>query len=377
MKPRLLDWLVCPLCRSDLAFRDAAGRPPVPSDEVSPPSECVSCRAPADAARRDGGSGNCESCYGLEVESGSVVCPSGHGFPVVGGVPRLLPDFLLESATASRSISASFSREWAHFDYDADRTWGQSVRQRAQDFLRHVDHSADSLRGKLVLDAGCGNGALSRAITSFGCEVVATDISTSVEAAHRHFAAQGNDRTHFIQSDLMHLALRPATFDVIFCAGVLHHTPSTRGTLEELLRALAPGGTVFIWLYWRVPGLRPMVSEGLRRAISPLPAPLKHGAVWALAPQSMLRQRIRELRGRSDPSERLNHRETMVRMLDSYTPRYRWRHTPAEVHGWFGELGFTDIKTTEEGVEGFGVVARKPPLASSESAQVAGSVSAG
>lgn len=360
MKPRLLDWLACPLCGSDLELREANGRRPVASDEASRPSECKTCHAPPGTPRRSGGDGNCESCYGLEIESGAVACDRGHAFPIVGGVPRLLPDVLVDSAAAARVIEASFSREWAHFDYEADRTWGQSVEQRAQDFLRHVDHPAEALRGKLVLDAGCGNGALSRAITKFGCEVVATDISTSVEAAFRHFSAQGNDRTHFMQSDLRHLAFRPAAFDVIFCAGVLHHTPSTRGTLDKLLHALAPGGTVFIWLYWRVPGLRPMVSEGLRRSISPLPAPLKHAVVWALAPQSMLRQGIRELRGRSDPSERLNHRETMVRMLDSYTPRYRWRHTPEEVHGWFSELGFTDIKTTEEGVEGFGVVARKP-----------------
>ncbi len=359
MRPRLLDWLVCPLCGSDLTLRDAVGSPATPAAESSLPSSCGTCRAPPEVEQRAAKTGNCPSCYGLEVESGWVVCPR-HTFPLVGGVPRLLPDVLLDPAGAARSIEASFSREWSHFDYEADRTWGQGVGQRAQDFLRHVDRSAESLRGKLVLDAGCGNGVLSRAITGFGCEVVATDVSTSVEGAYRHFAARGNGRTHFVQSDLMHLALRPGAFDVIFCAGVLHHTPSTRGTLDSLLRALAPGGTVFVWLYWDVPGLRSKLSEALRRTISPLPAPVKHGLVWALVPQSKLRQYVRELRGRSDPSERLGWRETLVRMLDSYTPRYRWRHSPEEVTGWFEELGFTSIKTTERGVEGFGVAARKP-----------------
>jgi ubiquinone/menaquinone biosynthesis C-methylase UbiE/uncharacterized protein YbaR (Trm112 family) len=336
MRPRLVDWLVCPLCGADLELR-------------------------------------CSSCHGVEVESGSLACASGHAFPVIRGVPRLLPGLLLGSPAASRSIQESFSREWSHFDYGADRTWGQSVELRARDFLRHVDQSPDELRGKLVLDAGCGNGALSHAITRFGCEVVATDISSSVEAAYRFFAALGNGRTHFVQSDLMNLALKPKSFDVVFCAGVLHHTPSTKGTLHEVLKVLAPGGTVFVWLYWQVPGLRPKLSEALRRTISPLPAPVKHGIVRALVPQSMLRQYVRELRGRSDPSERLNRRETMVRMLDSYTPRYRWRHTPAEVHDWFAELGFTDVKTTEQGVEGFGVAARKPPIARRPNANAAAS----
>ena len=47
-------------------------------------------------------------------------------------------------------------------------------------------------------------------------------------------------------------------------------------------------------------------------------------------------------------------------MLDSYTPRYRWLHTPDEVQGWYLEHGFTDIRVTEEGQHGFGVAARAP-----------------
>ena len=169
-------------------------------------------------------------------------------------------------------------------------------------------------------------------MSSFGCDVVATDISSSVEAAYRHFNGRDPDRTHFIQSDLMSAALRPAAFDVVYCAGVLHHTPNTRATFESLLPALAPGGTIFVWLYWREPGLRARLSEGLRRVLSPLPAPAKHAAVWLLVPQSLLRNRIRAARG---TAQKLNARETAVRMLDSYTPRYRWLHTPEELTGWY------------------------------------------
>jgi len=233
----------------------------------------------------------------------------------------------------------------------------ETVEQRQQDFLRHVDIRPESLAGKTVLDAGCGNGMLSVAISAFDCDVVATDISASVEAAHQHFSNGGNERTYFIQSDLMAPALKRDAFDVIYCAGVLHHTPNTRRTFESLLPALSPGGTIFVWLYWRVPGAKARAAEVLRRAISPLPSPLKHSAVRVLVPQSLIRNRIRVARGRAEP---LNSREIMVRMLDSYTPRYRWQHTPEELHGWYREHGFTDIKTTEEGIEGFGVVARRP-----------------
>jgi 2-polyprenyl-3-methyl-5-hydroxy-6-metoxy-1,4-benzoquinol methylase/uncharacterized protein YbaR (Trm112 family) len=327
MNRRLLNWVVCPRCGEDLVV-----------DDVERSED------PEDA----------------DLASGALCCRSGHMYPIRNGVPRLLESERFESAAAARSINESFSREWGHFDYDEDRTWGETVEQRRTDFLRHIDHDAASLRGKAVLDAGCGNGMLSHAMSTFGCEVVATDLSESVEAAHRHLANREPRRSYFLQSDLMQPALRPESFDVIFCAGVLHHTPSTRGTLEQVIKALAPGGTIFIWLYWDVPGLKPTLSEALRRVVSPLPARLKHAVVWALLPQSLIRQYIRSVRDGTGRAGRLNRREVLVRMLDSYTPRYRWRHTPEEVRGWFDELGFTDAKVTERGSEGFGMAARKP-----------------
>ena len=317
MKPKALAWLACPVCGDPL--------------EV--------------------GSG------GDEMVNCSVACSGGHVFPVVRGVPRLLPSQQVSTAEAARSIHESFSREWRHFDYEADRTWGQTVDERRADFLRHIDRPAEFLADKVVVDAGCGNGALSVAISTLGCDVLATDISDSVEAAYQHFNG-ASDRTYFIQSDLMRPALKPNTFDVVYCAGVLHHTPNTRATFESLLPALAPRGTIFVWLYWREHGLRARLSELVRRVLSPMPAPVKHATVWLLLPQSLIRNRIRAARGHT---EKLNAREVLVRMLDSYTPRYRWNHTPDEVRGWYDEHGFTDIKVTEKGPHGFGVAARRPP----------------
>jgi ubiquinone/menaquinone biosynthesis C-methylase UbiE len=359
VKPRALEWLACPICGSELDF--ASIEKSEAADAVEEPaSACRVCHAPDPSERAAGDGVTCSACHAVEIIAGTLKCGHGHIFPIRRGVPRMLENQRLASSSEARMIKESFSREWGHFDYERDRTWGESVDQRRIDFLRHVDHEPDELKGKLVLDAGCGNGVLSNAISTFGCEVVATDISESVETAHRYFSKHGNGRTHFVQSDLMRLSLKPESFDVIFCAGVLHHTPNTRNTFEEVVKALAPGGRMFVWLYWDVPGIKPKLSELVRRTISPLPAPLKHGVVWALLPQNLLRQYIRSLRAGTGREGRLNWREVLVRMLDSYTPRYRWRHTPDAVHGWFRELGFTDVKTTERGSEGFGVAARKP-----------------
>jgi SAM-dependent methyltransferase len=293
----------------------------------------------------------------MEVEDGDLMCAHGHLFSIHDGVPRLTPE---AERGAARAIRGTFSRQWEHFDYEDDRTWAQDVAQRCELFLKEIESSPDELAGKLVLDAGCGNGTLSQGITAFGCEVLAADISDGVAAAYEYFDAMGNGRTHFVQADLMRHPFRDGRFDVVYSSGVLHHTPSTRAALEAVFRALAPGGTLYIWVYWRVPGRRNRFNETIRRAVAPLPAPLKHGLVQAWLLPALGLRRVRKVLGRSRPYDELNRRETLVLLLDRFTPRYRWVHTPEDVHGWYRELGLADIVTTEEREWGFGVAARRP-----------------
>jgi 2-polyprenyl-3-methyl-5-hydroxy-6-metoxy-1,4-benzoquinol methylase len=369
VRPRVLDWVVCPVCGGELELGEHVAGVPRPSDEASPPSQCIVCRSPEPDRRSDGDAGNCDACYGTEIESGVVVCPEGHAYPIVGGVPRLLADQQLESADA-RSIRESFSSQWDHYDYGAeDKTWGQTIEKRLDDFLRMVDSTPEELEGKLVLDAGCGNGVLSRAVNGFGCEVLAADISDSVEGAHAHFAREGNARTHFVQADLMRPPFRPGAFDIVFCAGVLIVTPSSRETFDRVVEALAPGGTIFVWLYWRESGAKYKFKTLLRRVTSPAPLWVRKATAYAFVPQAMLRQAIRVRRGKESAADALKWREHFVVQHDFFTPRYRWEHTPEEVFEWYRELGFTDIKMTEVVAAGFGVAARRPLAAGSDSMQ--------
>lgn len=41
------------------------------------------------------------------------------------------------------------------------------------------------------------------------------------------------------------------TFDVVYSFGVLHHSPNTRATIDEVRRVLKPGGLAVIMLYHR------------------------------------------------------------------------------------------------------------------------------
>lgn len=291
---------------------------------------CPACRA--DLAELDGG----------------FRCTEGHVFATVAGVPRLVAG--LEGS--ARLISESFGSEWSHFRHDVDRSWGQTVDERLEKLLRHVGMSADELAGKLVLDAGCGNGTLSEAVASLGCEVVAADLSDSVVAARAYFAER-DGRARFVQADLMQPPFRPASFDVVYCAGVLHHTPDTRRTFARVAGAVAPGGRLFVWLYWRVPGLRYAARTRVRGLVAPLPMPVKRVVAAGLASEKLVRSKLTR-------ADNLNWREHMVAAYDFFSPRYRWEHTPDEARAWFAEAGFVDVEVTEEERDGFGMLGRRP-----------------
>jgi 2-polyprenyl-3-methyl-5-hydroxy-6-metoxy-1,4-benzoquinol methylase/uncharacterized protein YbaR (Trm112 family) len=269
-------------------------------------------------------------------------CPSGHVFPVSRGVPRLVADWTGDAS----SISRSFGEQWRAFDYDEDRTWGASADERLHGFLGDIAQPAAWFKNKVVLDAGCGNGVLTHAISTLGCKhVLGCDISPSVEQAHRRFG----DSVLFVQSDLMQPALRPAAFDVIYCGGVLHHSPSTRAALEQLVEALAPGGTIYVWLYWKVSSRSYRIKSALRKVLSPLPNRAKRTIILPLVAIASLRDRS------------LTWRDHFLVQVDFFTPRYRWEHTPDEVEGWMADLGLRKMTPHGQSRDGFGMRAERPP----------------
>ena len=321
MDPRALDCLACPVCET-----------PLPST------------AEADS-------------------SAQLRCESGHSFCIEQGVPRLRPEDASPTdakGDSSGALSASFSTEWEHFDDEASRTWHSTVEERGVLFPREMDVSPEALRGKIVLDARCGNGTLSEGIARFGCNVLALDVSERVFAAHHYFAENGCGRAHFIRGSLLNLPVRHKSVDFIYSSGVLHHNPSTLDALRAIIPALKPGGKVYIWVYQREPGMKFRLQLALRRVVAPLPMPLKRTFIYCWSLQSMSRQHLRTLLGLNDAEDRLSWKERVVDLMDIYTPRYRWMHTQDELHRWYRDLGLSDVKTTEVRKWGFGVVGTAP-----------------
>jgi hypothetical protein len=99
------------------------------------------------------------------------------------------------------------------------------------------------VRGKRVLDAGCGVGWGTELLLEAGArDVVGLDIA---DEAAREFRARV-PQAPFVLGDLAALPFADASFDVIVCFEALEHTAATGAALDSLARILRPDGVLFV-----------------------------------------------------------------------------------------------------------------------------------
>lgn len=105
------------------------------------------------------------------------------------------------------------------------------------------------LRGKRVLDVGCGDGQNSSLLALLGAKVDGIDIAPgAIEVARRRAELNGvADRTNFVCAPLETVDFAASTYDVIWCDAILHHLiPELQATVERFRDWVAPGGIVMM-----------------------------------------------------------------------------------------------------------------------------------
>ncbi|MDI1361309.1 bifunctional 2-polyprenyl-6-hydroxyphenol methylase/3-demethylubiquinol 3-O-methyltransferase UbiG [Methylotenera sp.] len=111
--------------------------------------------------------------------------------------------------------------------------------------LAWIDELA-SLRGKRVLDVGCGGGILSESMYFKDAEVVGIDLgekALSVAKLHQLESGAKVDYQYIAVEQLA--AQQPASFDVVTCMEMLEHVPDPASIVAACARLVKPGGSVF------------------------------------------------------------------------------------------------------------------------------------
>jgi SAM-dependent methyltransferase len=284
-------------------------------------------------------------------QSGGFVCPGcKHAYSKVNGIARFVD---------AQHYAASFGFQWHR--YQKTQLDHDEVRESDRQFRMKTALRPEELKGKLVLDVGCGMGRFAEVATRWGARVVGIDLSAAAEVAAKNLADR--DFVAF-QADVFSLPFAPESFDVIYSVGVLHHTPDCEAAVKALAKYLKPGGTLAVWLYsgynkwyrfsdfWRrfTHRMKPQtlhgilkvavpvfynVNQGLRRV--PLVGPPVAGAIHHVFPVN--RQK--------DPEAR------MLDTFDWYSPKYQSKHTYEQVFRWYEEMGMEDMH-----IGGFSIAVR-------------------
>jgi ubiquinone/menaquinone biosynthesis C-methylase UbiE len=98
-----------------------------------------------------------------------------------------------------------------------------------------------ALQGRSVLDLGCGFGWFCRWAREQGAaHVLGIDVSERMLARAR--ATTRDPAISYIRADMEHLALTPASVDLVYSSLALHYIANLEALLAEVFRSLVSGG---------------------------------------------------------------------------------------------------------------------------------------
>jgi SAM-dependent methyltransferase len=201
-----------------------------------------------------------------------VSTATGRTYPIVRGIPRFVDP---------SNYTASFGLQWNHFrstQVDSE-TAGAHSRQR---FEAETGWGEDRLRGKWLLDAGCGAGRFAEIAAARSANVVALDMSAAVEAASETLARFPN--CDVVQGSVLEPPIQRGSMDFAYCIGVAQHTPGPPTVLRQVIESIRAGGEFCFTIYARRPWTKLNTKYLVRPLTKRLPKDMLLGAIERVMP---------------------------------------------------------------------------------------------
>ncbi len=232
------------------------------------------------------------SSDGHDVIEGILSCACGSSYPVIGTIPRMLPnayalfpDFVArhgdkidpvvgagrqshEPLPVSTKTQNSFGYQWTTFS-----EMSCDFRDNFWNYLTPA--TPEFLNGRLGLDAGCGFGRHLYHAADCGAEMIGMDFSLAIEASHANTRQFPN--VHLVQGDIYAPPFAPGTFDFVYSVGVLHHLPDPERGVQSLVPLVRQHGSMFVWLYSSTRRVTNFILEVARAVTTRMPYPAVKG----------------------------------------------------------------------------------------------------
>lgn len=308
--------------------------------------------------------------HGLRLipEGGALICENHCRIPIIRGIPRFV---------SADNYAAGFGLQWNQFSKTQLDSHTHTTISKDR-LTSALGGCLDVITGKTVLEVGCGAGRFTEVMLAAGAHVTACDLSLAVEANYANCGAASN---YFVcQADVRKLPIKPDSFDVVICLGVVQHTPSPEETMAALARCVKPGGMLVLdhygpdypvtfsrrWLrsfLLRIPAASAKsLSLTLARALLPL-----HKMSWS---EKRGRWRLRRQLQKFSPlvdyydvypqlGEKLLAEWALLDTHDTLTDYYKHLRSVEEIESCLAACGLVDLKVEYAG-NGVEARARKP-----------------
>ena len=201
MKYEYLEFLCCPVCRSDLSI-------------------------------------DCDTSDGDRIKAGKLLCGDCNiEYIIKNYVPRFVQ---------TQVYADSFGSQWNAFakaQLDDQQTSESSLR-----FNSEIGWNEKKLTNKSIIEIGSGAGRFVDVVSKRNAGlVVGVDVTSAVDAAQSNL--MDRDNVFFIQADVFSLPIKNNYFDFVYSIGVLHHTPDPQLAFELMVDTIHDDGDIGVSLY--------------------------------------------------------------------------------------------------------------------------------
>jgi ubiquinone/menaquinone biosynthesis C-methylase UbiE len=116
--------------------------------------------------------------------------------------------------------------------------------------MKLISKIVGDVKGKMVVDIGCGNGSVSFLLSFLGATVTSVDVSMRALQATRSLKSASKRNAQFkpdlSQGEATRLPFREETFDIVCCLETLQHSPYDKIAMNEIARVTKPRGMVIV-----------------------------------------------------------------------------------------------------------------------------------